>query len=160
MARRRPLLFRAVRRMPDRKSGAFFEWRKGSAGQKQPYAIARADGQPMALAGLWDGWRGPDGEIERTFAIVTVAASPDVAELHNRMPLIIEPADWPLWLGETEGEPAALLRPSPAGKLRLWPVSSRVNDPKNNEPALLEPVAGNAASGENLTLGARAGRRR
>lgn len=86
-------------------AAAFYEWRNGGAGQKQPYAVVRADSVPMALAGLWDGWRAPDGEIERTFVIVTIDASPDVVELHNRMPLIIEPADWPLWLGEAEGDP-------------------------------------------------------
>ena len=74
----------------------------------------------------------------RSFAIVTTAAGPDIAELHDRMPVIVEPANWPLWLGETAGDPAALLGPSPAGTLRTWPVGRRVGDPKNNDAELLE----------------------
>jgi putative SOS response-associated peptidase YedK len=118
---------------------AFYEWQKTASG-KQPYAIARADGHIMALGGLWEGWRSPEGEILRTFVIITVPASPDVAELHDRMPLIVEEGDWPAWLGEAESDPTALLRPSPAGTLRTWSVSRAVNSPQNNEPQLLEPA--------------------
>ena len=57
-----------------------------------------------------------------------------------RMPVIVEPPDWPLWFGETEGDAAALLRPAADGVLRVWPVSRAVNTPRNNGPALLAPV--------------------
>lgn len=117
----------------------FYEWRKGPGG-KQPCAAARRDGQLMAFAGLWEGWKDPDGNVVRTFAIVTTDAGPDVAELHDRMPVILEASDWPVWLGEVEGDPAALLRPSPAGTLRIWPVSRAVNTPANNGPELLAEV--------------------
>jgi putative SOS response-associated peptidase YedK len=120
-------------------AGAFYEWQKNPSGQ-QPYAIARADGQIMALGGLWEGWRSPEGEILRTFVIITVPASPDVAELHDRMPLIIEERDWPAWLGEAESDPTALLKSSPAGTLRVWSVSRAVNSPQNNEPQVLDPA--------------------
>ena len=56
-----------------------------------------------------------------------------MAPIHNRMPVVIEPADWPVWLGEAEGDPAALLRPAGEDVLRLWPVSPRVNAPRNND---------------------------
>jgi putative SOS response-associated peptidase YedK len=63
-----------------------------------------------------------------------------MAKLHERMPVILEPADWPVWLGEVEGNPAALLRPAGEDVLRLWPVSRRVKAPRNNDAQLLERV--------------------
>jgi putative SOS response-associated peptidase YedK len=90
---------------------AFYEWRAMPDG-KQPYAIARRDGQLMALAGLWEGWRAPDGEVLRSYTIITTAANPTTARLHDRLPVIVEPADWPAWLGEAGGHPASPPRPS------------------------------------------------
>jgi len=81
---------------------AFYEWRAVACG-KQPFAIARQDGQPMAFAGLWEGFKWPDGTVARTFTIVTTSASADVAGLHDRMPVILEQPGWPAWLGEAEG---------------------------------------------------------
>lgn len=121
-------------------AAAFYEWR-AEPGGKQPFAIARADGQPLAFAGLWEGWRGSDDTILRSYAIITARANGQMAALHERMPLILEQPDWPLWLGEAEGDPAALLHPSPEGVLRLWPVDKRVGNVRNDGPDLLEPVA-------------------
>lgn len=118
---------------------AFYEWQAVERG-KQPYAIARTDGQPMAFAGLWEGFRWPDGSIARTFTIATTSANADVRTLHERMPVILEPADWAVWLGEAEGDAGGLLHPSMAGTLRYWPVSKRVNTPRNNSADLLDPV--------------------
>lgn len=115
----------------------FYEWRTTPAG-KQPYAVARQE--PMAFAGLWEAFRWPDGTVLRTFAMVTTAAGPDMAELHDRMPAILEPADWPAWLGELDADPAALLHPSPEGTLRVWPVDRRVGSPRNNGPDLIEQI--------------------
>ncbi len=115
---------------------AFYEW-KAVADGKQPYAIARTDGAPLAFAGLWEGWRDPAGEVLRTFTIATAAANDDMASLHDRMPVILEPDAWPVWLGEEVGDFAALLRPAPAGTVRLWPVSRAVNSVRNNGPELL-----------------------
>ncbi|HET6185016.1 MAG TPA: SOS response-associated peptidase [Acetobacteraceae bacterium] len=120
-------------------ASAFYEW-KSVTGGKQPYAIARADGAPLALGGVWEGWRSPEGEIERTFAIITTPPNAEAGRLHNRMPLVLEPADWPVWLGEVDGDPAALLRPAPDGTLRAWPVSSKVNSSRNNAANLLQPL--------------------
>jgi putative SOS response-associated peptidase YedK len=125
---------------------AFYEWHATPDG-KQPYAIARQDGQPMAFAGIWDGWRGPGGEVIRSFAIVVTAANATMAPIHDRMPVIMEPADWPAWMGEADGDPLALLRPAAEDVLRIWPVGRAVNAPRNNGPELLEPgVPGHAAS--------------
>ena len=80
------------------------------------------------------------GEIERTFAIITTQPNAEMVLLHNRMPLVVDPKDWPAWLGEAEADPAALLGPPPDGTLRAWPVSRSVNSPRNNSAELLEPV--------------------
>lgn len=115
--------------------------RREGAAAKIPYAIARADGDPLAFAGIWEGWRAPEGNILRTFAILTTAANAQMSVLHERMPVILEPADWPLWLGEVEGDPVNLLRPSIDGTLRMWPVDKRVGNVRNDGPELLEPLA-------------------
>lgn len=121
-------------------ASAFYEWRRASGG-KQPFAFAREGNGPIAFAGLWEGFRRPDGEIVRSFAIITTAANAVMAPIHERMPVILEPEDWPLWLGEIKGDPACLLHPAAEGVLRCWPVSTRVNSPANNDARLLLPLA-------------------
>lgn len=123
---------------------AFYEWYAppGSRRTKQPYAVALASGGPMALAGLWEGWRAPDGTILRTFTVVTTDANPRLALLHDRMPVVVAPEDWPLWLGEEEGDPARVLRPHPPEAFAVWPVSTRVNGTRANDASLLDPLPG------------------
>lgn len=117
---------------------AFYEWTtEGKA--KQARAVERVDGMPMALAGIWEGWRGSDGTVIRSFAILTTAACPALAHLHERMAVVLEPEDWPVWLGEASGDPAALLRPSEAA-FRVWKVGPRVGNVRNNDPALLDEL--------------------
>jgi putative SOS response-associated peptidase YedK len=120
---------------------AYYEWHT-EEGRKQPYAVARVDGAPMALGGLWEGHRATDDTVTRSFAIVTVPADAKLADLHPRMPLVLEPGDWAAWLGEIEADPAALLRPNSG--LRAWRVSARVNNAKNNDPTLLDAAAPDA----------------
>jgi putative SOS response-associated peptidase YedK len=119
---------------------AFYEW-KVVEGGKQPYAIARQDGQAMAFAGLWESFRWPDETVTRSFTILTTTPNAEMAELHDRMPVILEQQDWPIWLGETAGDHAVLLRAAPDGLLRVWPVDRRVGSPRNNGPELLESIA-------------------
>lgn len=126
----------------------FYEWHTDASG-KTPYAVARVDGEPMAFAGIWEGWRSPDGGIMRTFAILTTDANAEMAKVHHRMPVILERADWPLWLGETAGDPAALLHPSPEGVVRMWRVDRRVGNVRNDDAGLLE----NADDGATVRLG-------
>ena len=121
-------------------ANAFYEWRAGADG-KQPYAVARRDGEPMAFAGLWEGWRAPDGSVLRTFVIITTDANEMLRELHDRMPVVLEKPDWPLWLGETEGDPVSVLHPSANDVLRVWPVGRAVGNVKHNTPDLLQPAA-------------------
>jgi putative SOS response-associated peptidase YedK len=117
---------------------AFYEWQVVPEG-KLPHAVARADGQVMALAGLWEGWRGEDGEVVRSYAVVTTNAVDELGYLHERMPVVLERDDWPVWLGEAPGEAGALMRPASAA-FRVWPVSSRVSNVRNDGPELLAPM--------------------
>ena len=97
----------------------FYEWKKTATG-KQPYAIALADRGLMALAGLWETWRSPAGERVRSFAIITTTPNELCAELHNRMPVVLEPEVWPEWLGEEPADPRqlkALLAPYPSEEM-------------------------------------------
>src|SRR6516164_5168288 len=115
----------------------FYEWKKTGTG-KQPYAIALADGRLMAMAGLWETWRSPQGERVRSFAIITTVPNELWAELHNRMPVILAPETWPLWLGERSADPEqlkSLLKPYPADDMVIWPIDRRVGNVKNKDPA-------------------------
>jgi putative SOS response-associated peptidase YedK len=117
---------------------AFYEWTlEGKA--KQARAVERVDGMPMALAGIWEGWRGTDGTVIRSFAILTTTACPALAHLHERMAVVLEPEDWPVWLGETPGDPIALLHPSKAA-FRVWKVGPRVGNVRNNDSTLLDEL--------------------
>ena len=75
----------------------------------------------------------------RTFATLTTDANPSLALIQDRMPVIIERADWSLWLGEEDGDATALLRPLPADRLHIWPVKRTVNNVRNDGPELLAP---------------------
>jgi putative SOS response-associated peptidase YedK len=117
---------------------AFYEWQKLDAKTKQPYAIALAGGGIMALAGLWENWKSPDGEWVRSFTIITTVPNELCGQIHDRMPAILAPAAWPAWLGETavgeETLKALVTRPYPAEWMTMWPVSTRVGNVKNNDP--------------------------
>jgi len=98
----------------------------------------------MALAGLWENWKSPARERMCTFAIITTTPNELRAQLHNRMPVVLKPAAWPVWLGEEPAEASALkelLRPFPSDEMTCWPVSARVGNVKNNDASLIEPMA-------------------
>lgn len=124
----------------------FYEWRADGKA-KQAYAVAMRDGAPMPLAGLWEGWRAPDGSILRSCTIVTTTANPRLSAIHDRMPVILPRDAWPLWLGEqpaaSPAELATLLRPYPAEGLAVWPVEKRVGRVSENDRGLLarDPLA-------------------
>ncbi len=123
---------------------AFYEWKKLGPTEKQPYAIALADRDIMALAGLWENWKSPAGEWVRSFTIVTTMPNELCAPIHNRMPVILPSSAWPLWIGEDAAEPEqlkAVLRPYPAEDMTCWPVSARVGNVRNNDPSLIEPIS-------------------
>jgi putative SOS response-associated peptidase YedK len=121
----------------------FFEW-KASKGQKakQPFAIALKSGEPFALAGIWENWQKPGSEEwVRTFAVITTTANELVADIHDRMPVIIAPEFYDRWLSCIEPDPRDLLLPFPAELMAMWPISTRVNKPDNDDPAILEALA-------------------
>ncbi|MBL6756980.1 MAG: SOS response-associated peptidase [Planctomycetes bacterium] len=120
----------------------FYEWQR-EAGTKVPYRIQRADGRPLAFAGLWERWKGSATEPPRTsFTVLTTSANDDVAPLHDRMPCLIEPVDFDRWLTPEVEDPDAtrrLLDPAPAGLLTLDRVSSRLNSVRNEGAGLMTP---------------------
>jgi putative SOS response-associated peptidase YedK len=98
------------------------------------------DGAPFGLAGIWENWKEPvSGDWIRTFAIITTDANELVAEIHDRMPVILAPADYARWLGE-EDDPHDLMRSFPAPLMRMWPISPRINKPENDDAAIIEPI--------------------
>jgi len=125
---------------------AFYEWERVTPAIRQPNLIRRPDGEPMAFAGLWSPWRDPaesDGAWLRTFTIVTTTANSTLAPIHDRMPVILPPADWGAWLDPSiaGGEPLlGLLRPAPDDLLVRYPVSRRVNSARNEGADLVVPL--------------------
>ena len=119
----------------------FFEWKK--LGQrKQPYVIRMQDGRPFAFAGLWERWHGEDGAVVESCAILTTEPNELMREIHDRMPVILPPADYTSWLDPGEEDPdrlSPLLRPYPAGDMLAYPVSPHVNSPRHDDPSCVEP---------------------
>jgi putative SOS response-associated peptidase YedK len=121
-------------------ASGWYEWQARDGG-KQPWFISAADeGNPLGFAGLWDHWRTPDGTILLSCTILTVPAAESIAALHDRQPLVLDPADWPVWLAARPATVADLLR-TPAMGWRSWPVSKAVGNARHEGPDLLRPVA-------------------
>jgi putative SOS response-associated peptidase YedK len=105
---------------------------KPSKASKQPYAIAMKNGSPFGIGGLWENWKDPTSdEWTRTFAIITTDANDLVAEIHDRI---------------DEPDPRDLMRPFPAEPMRIWPISTRVNKPENDDASIFEPTEVAAAA--------------
>jgi len=125
----------------------FYEWHTAQTGRKEPHYFSRADGTPLAFAGLAERWR-PKGAPKdtpylRSCTVITAPGGADMAGIHDRMPVILDPATFDLWLdpaNEDSEELRALLRPPPAGTVVHHPVGPLVGNVRNNEPALIEPV--------------------
>jgi len=106
----------------------FYEWQRSGKG-KQPYCFEVVDGELFAFAGLWDRWRAPDGSVLESCTILTTTPNQLLADVHDRMPVILAPNDYDLWLdpGMRDAATAAdLLRPFDAVVMRKYPVSRRV----------------------------------
>jgi putative SOS response-associated peptidase YedK len=120
----------------------FFEW-KAETGRKRPYFVRHRGGGPLAFAGLWETWMGPDGEEVDTVCIITTRANALVAPIHDRMPVIIAPEAFTLWLDSDHVDAmtaAALIAPAPDHLLEAHEVSLAVNRAANDSPALIEPI--------------------
>jgi putative SOS response-associated peptidase YedK len=124
----------------------FYEWHTTGAG-KQPHYFSRADGEPLAFAGLAERWRpkgaAADTPYLRSCTVITAPGGADMEGIHDRMPVILDPATFDLWLdpaNEDTEELRALLRPPPAGTVVHHRVGARVGSVRNNDPALIEPA--------------------
>src|SRR5204862_3843225 len=117
----------------------FYEWKREGE-NRRPYFVRLKSGQPMAFAGLWESWMGPNGEEMETAAIVTTAASRSISHIHDRMPVIVAPEAFDFWLDpNVDAEMAsAVIQPAPDGLLESYPVSSAVNRVANDTPDLLD----------------------
>lgn len=121
----------------------FYEWRK-EGGRRQPYRILRRDAAPFGFAGLWERWHDPaTGEVIESCTIITTDANNALRQIHPRMPVILDPAAFAAWLDPAADPRAAqaLLAPAPDDLLRAYPVSTRVNSPRNEGLDLVEPLA-------------------
>jgi putative SOS response-associated peptidase YedK len=123
---------------------SFYEWkREGTI--RQPYRVARSDGRPLVLAGLWAGWHDPTTDaVRRTFTIVTTTPNQALADLHDRMPVIVPDDAWARWLSPAvpdRGELLGLLEPNEAVRLEIYPVRRLVNDVRQDGPELIERLA-------------------
>ena len=121
----------------------YYEWQIINSKTKQPWHIFRADGGVLACAGLWESWQAPDGSHLETCAIITTTPNENLAEIHDRMPVILAEEHWSLWLDPTMAEPPALtelLVPCPSDWLEKTPVSSLVNSVRNESPECLTPI--------------------
>jgi putative SOS response-associated peptidase YedK len=121
----------------------YFEWVKGADG-KQPWLFRRRDGGLIVFAGLWDRWVSPlDGEVVDSCSIIVRAAGDFTKPLHHRMPVIVQPDDFDTWLGEAGNDMdnvRGIVDMANDDGLVVHPVSKRVNSPRNDDPACLEPI--------------------
>jgi putative SOS response-associated peptidase YedK len=123
-------------------AAAFYEWHRVE-NRRDPYAVRRRDGEPIALAGVWAVWREPEtGERIYTCSILTTLPNDLLAPIHNRMPVILAPDDWERWLtSETPlKELRPLLFPFPSEELDAYPVSKAVSNVRNDGAELLDPI--------------------
>ncbi|MFT6582462.1 MAG: putative SOS response-associated peptidase YedK [Alphaproteobacteria bacterium] len=132
-------------------SDGFYEWRKTEGG-KQPNRIALQDNSVFAFAGLWERWRAPDGADIDTFCLLTTAASPLLAPIHHRMPVILSPADYAVWLNGMPEEAALLMQPYEDDALRTYPVGPQVGDVRNEGPDLWDAAPVQPAAPRQLDL--------
>jgi putative SOS response-associated peptidase YedK len=123
----------------------FYEWQK-AGDRKRPFYVHAKSGAPLAFAGLWETWTGPNGEEMETGTIVTTQANRTLAAIHDRMPVIVPPEAFDLWLNcaDVDAKSAsALIAPAPEGLLEAYEISTAVNRTADDNPKLLEPVGGN-----------------
>ncbi len=120
----------------------FYEWKKQGT-KKQPFYFQLKDGEPFAFAGLWESWSPPDGEKIESCALLTTEANEVVSPVHDRMPVILQKEDYEIWLDPAVQERERLqplLAPYPSGQMKAYPVSTTVNNARNDVAACVEPA--------------------
>jgi len=124
-------------------ASGFYEWAKVD-GAKQPFYFRYEQARPLAMAGLYEHWQDDNGNELETCTIITTQANALLADIHDRMPVLIQPDDYDRWLDTTLEQPDAvadLLRPANPNLMIRYPVSRRVNSPSNDDAALIETIA-------------------
>jgi putative SOS response-associated peptidase YedK len=142
----------------------YFEWQAASAADartpaKQPYFIRQRGGGILPMAGLYEFWRDPNAESDAdpwlwSAAVITTAATDELGQLHDRMPMLVEPPDWAQWLDPRVSDVdqlGRLLVPAAPGRLEAYPVSTQVNDVRHNGPQLIEPLPGEPVQAETAS---------
>ncbi|MFT5744186.1 MAG: putative SOS response-associated peptidase YedK [Paracoccaceae bacterium] len=117
----------------------FYEWTKTPEGARLPWYIIRKDGTPLVFAGIWQTWDKGEDPLT-TCAIVTTGANAAVGSIHHRMPVVVEPADWALWLGEAGKGAARLMTAAPEDMLEFYRVDPKVNSNRASGADLIEPI--------------------
>jgi putative SOS response-associated peptidase YedK len=134
-------------------ANGFYEWMvvggTGEHARKQPVYVGAKDGQPLGFAGLYDRWLSPEGDVLDTCTIVTTDANRLLRPVHDRMPVIIAPADYARWLDPANADVSALIAPYPDAALTFHPVSTRVNSVRHDDLSLIEPAAPMTGDGDH-----------
>ena len=123
-------------------SDGFYEWKKNADGTKQPYFIGLVDNKPFAFAGLWEQWE-REGHVVESCTIIVTSANELMAPIHDRMPVILSQDYYEAWMNPKETNSSrlkSLLLPYPSDRMKAYPISSRVNTPKNDESTLITPL--------------------
>jgi putative SOS response-associated peptidase YedK len=120
-------------------ASGFYEWTVTPDKTRLPWYITRTDGAPLAFAGVWQDWE-VEGTSHTTCAVVTTGANPEMSTIHHRMPVILSPADWPLWLGEAGKGAALLMQAAPAGTVQMHRVDRAVNSNRARGSELILPL--------------------
>jgi putative SOS response-associated peptidase YedK len=123
-------------------ANGFYEWKRAGS-SKQPYCFEVREGELFAFAGLWDGWKNPEGQWIKTCSILTTIPNAVTSTVHDRMPVILDPDSYDLWLdpGMTNVQVISeLLKPFDARMMRCYPVSGRINHVVNDDEECSRPV--------------------
>jgi len=123
-------------------ANGFYEWKRTN-GRKQPYFIGMRDRKIFAFGGIWEAWEGPGGEAVMSCSLLTTGPNDLLRPIHDRMPVIVSPRDYDLWLSPEVRDPEVivpLFRPYPPEEMTAYPVRTDVNNPKTDAPGLIEPL--------------------
>ncbi|MDO9226140.1 MAG: SOS response-associated peptidase [Pseudomonadota bacterium] len=121
-------------------ASGFYEW-KAEGKLRQPYFISLKSGELLAMAGLWETWQSPEGDLLRSCAIITTGANALMQPIHDRMPVILAPEHWQAWLTASVDQVTGLLTPYQAEAMQAWPVDRRVSKAVGDDAGVIEPLS-------------------
>jgi putative SOS response-associated peptidase YedK len=121
-------------------ASGFYEWTRLDDGTKLPWYIQRSDAAPIAFGAIWQDWADDEGVVGATVAIVTTGANAAMGKIHHRIPVILEPDDWALWLGEDGKGAATLMQARGENTLKFHRVDRMVNSNRASGPDLIDPL--------------------